>query len=215
MGKQVLPVEGNPISTVEDLINYLCSFLASSPSDALKQDLKKIVGTLNVKKMKYLLEEGAVANHIYFIKSGILRCFYKKKNGAEVTAWVFQEPNVVVSIHSFYGQEESFENIQAMVDTIVFYISHDQLDALYLKHPEFERVGRLLTIRYLIFFSMQLYGLRMLDSAERFDLWYMDNSDLLLQVQQKYIASHLDMLPETFSRMKNRKREKADKQKKK
>jgi CRP-like cAMP-binding protein len=203
MSKQVLPVRNKPVSSVEDLIAYLFSFLRSSP-DGLEEHLKKIIGTIKVKKMDYLLKEGAIANHIYFIKKGILRCFYKKKNDIEVTAWVFQEPNVVVAVNSFYKREKSFENIQAMVDTEAFYISYDQLEELYLKYPAFERVGRLLTIEYLMFFLMQLFGLRMHTSAERFDLWYKDNSDLLLYVQQKFLASNLDMLPETFSRMKNR-----------
>ncbi len=204
MGKQVLPVRNNPISSVEDLIAFLCSFLRSTPA-GLEEHLKNIIGTVNVKKKDYLLKEGVVANHIYFIQKGILRCFYKKKNDVEVTAWVFQEPNIVVAVNSFYKRVESFENIQAMVDTVAFYISYDQLEELYLKYPAFERVGRLLTIEYLIFWWMQLFGLRMLTSAERFDLWYKDNSDLLLCVQQKFFASYLDMLPETFSRMKNRK----------
>jgi len=204
MGKQILPVKDKPVSSVDDLIAYLCLYLRSSP-DGLEEHLKKIIGTIKIKKMDYLLKEGVVANHIYFIKKGILRCFYKKKDGTEVTAWVFQEPNVVVAANSFYKREKSFENIQAMVNTEVFFISYDQLEELYLEYPVFERVGRLLTIEYLMFFSMQLFGLRMLSSAERFDLWYKDNSDLLLSVQQKLIASYLDMLPETFSRMKNRK----------
>lgn len=205
MSKPVLPVKNKPISTVEDLIAYLCSFLrSSSPDDALKAHLRKVIGTMKVKKMDYLLEAGAIARHIYFIKEGILRCFYSGEDGTEVTTWIFQEPNVVVAVDSFYDKVESFESIQAMVDTAVFYISYDELEEIYFKFPEFERVGRLLTIIYLKFWTKQVFDLRMHTSAERFDLWYKDNQDLLLYVQQKYIASFLDMLPETFSRMKNR-----------
>lgn len=206
MSKLVLPVTNRPISTVEDLITYLCSFHPSSLSDALKEHLRRIIGIMKVKKMGYLLEAGTIAGHIYFIKEGVLRCFYSKEDGTEVTAWIFREPNVVVAVDSFYHQIESFETIQAMIDTEVFYISYDELEEIYLKFPEFERVGRLLTIIYLMFWNKQAFNLRMHSSAERFDLWYEDNKDILLYVQQKYVASFLDMLPETFSRMKNRKR---------
>jgi CRP-like cAMP-binding protein len=203
MATPILPINSGPFGSVVELIDYLESMSGFKFSDGLRQHLVDIVRSKSVKKLSYLLEQGSVARHIYFIKRGILRCFYQHEDGSEVTAWILREPNVVVAVNSFYKQQPSFEIIQALVDTDVFYISFDELENVYARFPEFERVGRLLTIEYLIFWSMQLFNLRMRSNSERFELWYKDNEDLLQHVQQKFVASYLDMEPETFSRMKN------------
>jgi CRP-like cAMP-binding protein len=203
MATPILPVYPRPIGTVADLIDYLEAQSGIKFSEGLRQLLLNIVCKKSVKKLGYLLEKGQVSRHIYFIRRGILRCYYHHDDGTEVTAWILREPNVVVAVNSYYKQRPSFEIIQAMVDTEVFYISYQELEDIYIRYPEFERVGRLLTIEYLIFWSMQLFNLRMHDQRERFELWYKDNEDLLQHVPQKVVASYLDMEPETFSRIKN------------
>lgn len=203
MATPILPIDGGPIGSVVELIDYLATLSGVSFPEELRALLVEIICSKSVKKLGYLLEEGNVSRHIYFIKRGILRCFYQHEDGTEVTAWILREPNVVVAVNSFYKQQPSFEIIQALVDTEVFYISFHELEEVYRRFPEFERVGRLLTIEYLIFWSMQLFTLRMRDRKERFELWYKDNEDLLQFVEQKLVASYLDMSPEHFSRIKN------------
>jgi len=202
MATPILPVNGGPIGSVPQLVDYLESLSSVEFSEELRSHLVQTVCVKSLKKLGYLLEEGQVSRHIYFIGKGILRCFYRREDDREVTAWILQEPNVVVAVNSFYRQQPGFEIIQAVVDTEVFFITHRELEEIYLKFPEFERVGRLLTIEYLIFWSMQLFNLRMRSDRERFELWYKENEDLLQWVPQTYVASYLDMLPETFSRMK-------------
>jgi len=203
MATPILPIDGGPIGSVVELIDYLESLSGFKFSDGLRQHLVDIVRGKSVKRLSYLLEQGNVSRHIYFIRRGILRCFYRHEDATEVTAWILREPNVVVAVNSYYKQQPSFEIIQALVDTDVFYISFNELENVYVRFPEFERVGRLLTIEYLIFWSMQLFNLRMRSNSERFELWYKGNEDLLQQVPQKFVASYLDMEPETFSRVKN------------
>ncbi|MBS1605395.1 MAG: Crp/Fnr family transcriptional regulator [Bacteroidetes bacterium] len=204
MATPILPHNGRPIVTVIDLIDYLSSLSGVKFSPELRDRLFSVVRSRSVKKLEFLLEEGEVSRHIFFIRRGILRCYYRHEDGSEVTAWLLREPNVVVAVNSFYKQKRSFEIIQAIIDTDLYYISYEELEAIYKEHPEFERVGRLLTIEYLIFWSMQLFNLRMHSAEERFDLWYKDDGDMLVYVQQKMVASYLNMEPETFSRIRKR-----------
>jgi len=204
MATPILPFNGRPIGSVIDLIDYLSSLSGLKFSPDLRDHLFSVVRSRSVRKLEFLLEEGEISRHIFFIRRGILRCYYRHENGTEVTAWLLREPNVVVAVNSFYKQKQSFEIIQALVDTDVYYISYEELDVIYKHFPEFERVGRLLTIEYLIFWSMQLFNLRMHSAEERFDLWYKDDGDMLAYVQQKMVASYLNMEPETFSRIRKR-----------
>lgn len=166
------------------------------------EHLRKIIGFRVVQKNDLLLMEGDVSRDIFFIVKGLLRCYYVK-GSKEVTCWILKEENVVVSVQSFYDGSRSNENIQALELTWVLYISFDQLEDTYLRFPEFNYIGRVLTIKYLRFWNMQLYNLRYHDSRERYDILINgDDRDLINRVPQKYIASYLDMNPETLSRAK-------------
>jgi CRP-like cAMP-binding protein len=192
------------ILSVEDLINYLCSLHPLPLPEALKERLRQIVRVKTIKKKEHLLRAGNICRHIYFIKRGLLRCYFFNDNDKEVTGWIFGEKKAVVAVHSFYKQVEGFEYIHALEETEVFYISYGELMDIYLEFPEFCYVALRLTVEYLIFWSSQSCNSRRLNARQRFDL--MMNSaecSLFNMVPLKYLASYLDMLPETLSRLRS------------
>ncbi|MBS1664720.1 MAG: Crp/Fnr family transcriptional regulator [Bacteroidetes bacterium] len=190
------------ISSVDELIAYLKSICALPFSDGLEKRLRKVVRCKAVARNEFLLKVGEVSGHIYFIQKGVLRCYYETKKG-DVTSWVLKEGDIVVSVQSFYHQKPSIENIQAVEEAVVFYISYDELEELYREFPEFNFIGRVLTIKYLIFWNMQLYNLRMREAKERFQLLIEgEDSALFNRVSQQILASYLGMTEHTFSRMK-------------
>lgn len=192
------------ISSVDDLIMYLQSICPLPFSEGLVEHLRKVVKSRVIPRNDFLLAEGDVSRDIYFISEGLLYCYYLKEDGTRVTSWLLKEGDVVVSIPSFYDQVISIENIQAIEETKAFYISYEELWGLYLKSHEFGLVGIILTVKYLKFWNLQLYNLRMRTLRERYELLVQgSDSDLLNRVPQKILASYLDMLPETFSRKKN------------
>jgi CRP-like cAMP-binding protein len=171
-------------------------------SKDLNGHLAGVIQHQTIKKKAYLEKAGYgfVSNNMYFISSGTLRCFYTKGN-REVTGWIFGEGDIVTSVHSFYTRAESYENIQAVEDTEVFYITHRQLEYIYENYPEFNYIARVLTIKYLIQFSLQLHNIRTNSSRERYDLLLKSQPHLLSEIPHKYLASYLGMKPETFSRI--------------
>ena len=66
-----------------------------------------------------------------------------------------------------------------------------------------ERLGRLMITHF--FLQQQLWELDILrfNTRERFVHFVQNNPDLLQRVPQKYLASYLNMKPETFSRFKH------------
>ena len=69
--------------------------------------------------------------------------------------------------------------------------------------PKMERLGRLIvTQEYLKKESFE-YNRARLTSRERFINFIRNNSNLMQRVPQKYLASYLNMKPETFSRLKH------------
>jgi CRP-like cAMP-binding protein len=185
---------------MEQVLMYLHS-IYPLPED-LKEHLRKIIKVRKVKKKEYILEAGFVCRHLFFIQQGLLRCFYPKGSD-EITTWLLKEGDYLTSVHIYYSQAERVESIHALENTVLYLITKDDLDDTYLRFPIFRANALILSNKYLQMWDKQLRSLRMLSATERFELFMKEQPDLLLRVSQKYIASYLDMTPETFSRMKD------------
>lgn len=131
-----------------------------------------------------------------------MRAYYLKGN-TEVSAWFMTDGDFIVSIESFYEQKESYESIQALEDTEMFYIDYDELEYIYKHFLEFNYIGRVITIKYLTLWAKQLFSIRSQTAEERY-LWLLANRpEIILRVPAKYIASYLDITEVTLSRIKN------------
>ncbi len=131
-----------------------------------------------------------------------MRAYYLKGN-TEVSAWFMTDGDFIVSIESFYEQKESYESIQALEDTEMFYIDYDELEYIYKHFLEFNYIGRVITIKYLTLWAKQLFSIRNQTAEERY-LWLLANRpEIILRVPAKYIASYLDITEVTLSRIKN------------
>ena len=171
----------------EELINYLRANL----------EIKEL------KKGDYLLKKGRVCTHIYFIESGLLRCFYKK-NGAEATSWLMTEGNVIVSVSSFFNQKESRESIRAMEATVLVGIPFEKLEYMNRTFIEFNFHGRVLSQKYYAISDDQLYAIKMQRAPERY-LHLLDTQpELFDRVPAKYIASLLGISEPTLSRVRKK-----------
>jgi len=175
---------------MEKLLQFLDSIHALSVP--LKEHLSGILKTRELMRKDMLLKAGHICRHICFVQKGLLRCFYIKGD-LEVCSWFMKEGDVIVSIESFFQQKESYESIQALEDTVVYYIEYSEIQNIYRRFPEFNFIGRVLTERYYTLWAQQLYGLRMKSSADRYK-WLLDNyPEIILRVPAKYIASYLNI----------------------
>lgn len=187
---------------MEELLLYLESI--HRMTDELKDHLAGILKVKELSKKTYLLRAGHVCRNIYFINTGLLRCFYIKDDH-EVSSWFMKEGNVIISIESFYEQKQSYESIQALEDCILYYIEYTELQYIYHHFLEFNFIARVLTERYYTLWAQQLYGLRMQQAQERY-AWLMEKfPELVLRVPAKYIASYLGITEVTLSNIKGKK----------
>jgi len=184
---------------MENLLSFLHSI--HPLSEGLRQELHLTVKHKAIAKKGFLLKPGQVCRNIFFIHGGLLRAFYEK-DGTEVSSWFMKEGDICVSIDSFYDQAKSYESIQAIEDTELFFIEHAELENIYRMHSEFNWIGRVLTIQYLKLWGQQLYAMRMQTAAERYAWLLAQHPDLLLRVPHKYIASYLGITPETLSKIR-------------
>ena len=184
---------------MKELLAFLNSIypLSQSAREYLIQNLKEI----EIPKKKFLLKQGRICHNIYFVEKGLLRCFYTK-NDKEVNSWFMKEHDVIFSVESFLNQTPSYENIQVLEDSILHYITYDELQYLYNNCPEFNFIGRVVTEEYYKLSEQRLYSLRMQKANERYNFMMNNFPHIILRVPSKYIASYLGITEETLSRIR-------------
>ena len=165
--------------------------------------LRKTIKTKVVDKDEHLLKEGEICENLYFIASGLLKCYYLLR-GKKVCDWFFAENETVVAVDSFYDQIPSTDFIQALEKCLLFYITFQELAYMYRTFVEFNVVGRVLTHRYFRIWHRQARNFRLLTKDERYRLLLETQPDLVRRVPVGDMASFLDMVPETLSRIRSR-----------
>ncbi|RXK87154.1 Crp/Fnr family transcriptional regulator [Filimonas effusa] len=167
----------------------------------LETYLRAHVQTKQVNKNEYILRANTISRHIFFVEYGLFRCFYEVGD-QEISSWFMKEQDIIIAVSSFFKQESSNESIQALEPALVHYISYDHLQQIYLKFPEFNIHGRLLTEKYYIQCDERLFAIRGNTAAERYAFIMKKHPEMILRIPSKFLASYLDISVYTLSRLR-------------
>jgi CRP/FNR family transcriptional regulator, anaerobic regulatory protein len=186
---------------MEEIFEFLSLIYPLSPTCI--DYLRTVVRSRRVSKNEVILRIGDVNHHLYFIKTGALRCYYMVKD-KEVSDWFFWKNETVVSIGSFYDQVPSEDCIVVQEDSELFYITKEQYDYCCNTFLEFNFVARVLLEKYLKLFHSHTRLIRKLPAADRYRLVLEKNPDMINLIPVGPLATWLGMEPETLSRMRGK-----------
>ncbi len=187
-----------------DLIDIVQTYLSNyvSLNDEEFNFLASLFEVRHFEKKQKLVEEGEVEKYLNFILKGLARKYFIRKN-EEMVMQFSRENEIICCYDSFMSGEPSNFSVEALEDMSVVSITNENVEKLYDFSPKMERLGRLIaTQEYLKKESFEYNRVR-LTSQERFINFIRNNGYLLQRVPQKYLASYLNMKPETFSRLKH------------
>lgn len=156
----------------------------------------------NIEKKQLLVKAGEVEEYLNFIVKGLARMYFYK-NKTEVITNIAREGEIISSSSSFLSGTPSNYYVETLEPSTFLSISRQQLEQAYKESPSIERLGRLMTTHFVLQKEEWELECMRLDTKERFLRFVGNNPELLLRVPQKYLASYLNMKPETFSRLKH------------
>ncbi len=188
---------------MEKLI-WLIRLLWPEVTTDFEYSLRQVLVREEVPQKQFVLKEGQVAQKMYFIEKGCVRGYYLKE-GQEVNSWFMKEGDFVISIVSFYAKSPSEEIIETLEESLLWSISRQNLERLYLQYPAFNLVGRLLTEKYYVLSEQRTQNLRKKTADERYRNLVASFPDISNRVPLKYIASYLGISSETLSRLRAKK----------
>jgi CRP-like cAMP-binding protein len=179
----------------------LLNFLQAPPPGVLER-LSSMLIRKEIKRKEYLLQEGKTSSKIYWLVKGLIRSYYIDDKGEEVTVWFYPENNLIISVESFFEQIPSDENIVAVEDSILLYITWEQMEALYREFPAYNYHGRKLTEKYYVQSMKRQKSMIKKTARERYQQFLEQESYLLARAPLRDIASYLGMTPEMLSKIR-------------
>ena len=173
--------------------------LSSALEAALEEDFRQ----QEIKKGSMLLHEGDVCKNLWFLADGLLRSYHNIGN-KEITSRIMFTGHIVISPGSFFTQTPATESIEALADCTLATLSFSALQNIYTKFPEFNLHTRIITEQYFAKQEQRLYLLRKHGADAKYKYFLENYADFLKDIPQKYIASFLNIAPETLSRTRSR-----------
>lgn len=156
-----------------------------------------------LKRKEHLLVEGKICDFVIFIVSGCIRYYYIK-DGEERTGQFFFENGWFSDYQSFITETPSQLNVQALEDCEMYIFYKPDLLKLYDDWPVFERFGRLIAEQVIMAMMRKYENLTNLSYEERYLKLIKERPKVVERIPLKYIASYLNMKPESLSRIRSR-----------
>ncbi len=173
------------------------------------QDLKAFLDLgkrKTIPKKGLLAEPGMLIEHAYFVIDGIVRYYIVDKSSEEFTKHFVSSPSfVVASIPDFFLRTSDSIHCEALTELEVVEWTYDQLIDFGMKHSKFMHF---LLTRVVIAYSQKEekeISMHTLDAKERYLKFIEDYPDVAYDVPLRYIASFLNIRPETLSRIRAQK----------
>jgi CRP-like cAMP-binding protein len=149
-----------------------------------------------------VIHEGEVERYLNVVAWGLARKYLPVRN-KEITIQLAPEGHIIHSELSFHYRVPSRSVVETIEPTVFFSISYDSLEQLYEQIPGMERLGRLMITDLFIKSDNRYFNQLRKSTRERFLEYVRNHPDMVQRVPQKYLASFLNIKPETFSRLKH------------
>ncbi len=188
-------------NTKHDVARELARKYSTMTLDELSL-LESILIPMKFPKGELILKEGEVCHSIYYIDRGLVRLFYFK-NEKELTEHLQVEGNIVMSIESLFRERPTKLQIEAVETSIIYAIPRQKLEEIALHNGNIQILYRKILEESLIQSQVHADLLRFETAQDRYRKLFKAQPKIVLRAPMNYIASYLQMTPETLSRVRN------------
>jgi CRP-like cAMP-binding protein len=183
-----------------DLLEFLNRFTSVTPD--VMDTIMSRSEVVKFDKREVITQSGKKEEYLNFIIKGLVRIYFVKGK-EEVITHIAREGGIVSSTASFFSDQPSKYILETLEPSTLLRMRKSCLEELYATDKKWEKIGRLMTTHYFVVQEYRLLDNIRYSTRERFIRFMNDNPDLFLRVPQKYLASYLNIKPETFSRLKH------------
>jgi CRP-like cAMP-binding protein len=188
---------------MQKLNGYFRQFMDISPEEM--QGLIPFCEFRQFEKRTIITREGEMENYLSLVVDGLVMKYVRVKK-SEVILQLATEGHVITAEISFLGREPSQVYIETLEPTLMISMRHDKMEEALENYPRGEELGRKILENMYTHKDERKFIWQSMGTRERF-LHYIEHHPHMLQrVPQKFLASYLNIKPETFSRLKHLRR---------
>ena len=164
--------------------------------------LEGILEPVKYGKGEMILEEGEICRGISYIEKGLVRQFYNK-NGKEVTEHLGVDHTIFMCIESLFKEEPTRLQVEALESTLVYILPKAKLEAAAIRNVNIQMLYRKILEESLILSQIHADLMRFETAPNKYKRMCELSPQVVVRAPLTYIASYLQMTPETLSRIRS------------
>jgi len=189
------------IMATKTFLDFLNKFIPLTAEEYEKHIVPCIINRQFGKK-EIITHAGEVEQYFNFIDNGLARKYYKREND-EINTQISYEGHIIHAQESFHSRTPSEYIVEAIEPCELTSITYECLETIYSSSEKMQQLGRLVITATMVLKDKWQSQLVKLTPRERFLRFVSRHPELMQRVPQKYLASYLNIKPETFSRFKH------------
>jgi CRP-like cAMP-binding protein len=190
---------------IERMNNFAFTTFLTNNADIDTGKLKDIVHqqkTRHIEKATFLLQEGEICKHSFYVEQGLLRYYSIDEKGKEHIIQFAPEGWFVGDRESMFFNRPSQFFIQSLEDSNVVMIDEDLICTLSKADERFAVFNNNLLHNHIRQLQHRINMLLGATAEERYLDFIKTYPDILLRVPQTMVASYLGITPESLSRVR-------------
>lgn len=188
------------VNTPRDIARELARKYSTMTHEEL-DTLESILVPIKFAKGEMILKEGEVCENIYYIDKGLVRQFYFK-NGKEVTEHLGEDRTIFMCIESLFKEIPSHLQVEALEPSMVYALPKHRLESVALHNVNIQILYRKILEESLILSQVHADLVRFETAGDRYKKMFKLMPQVVLRAPLVFIASYLQMTPETLSRVR-------------
>lgn len=158
----------------------------------------------NFRENEFFVKEGQYAKKLGFLESGIVRAFFVSEEGKEYNKQFFVGPSLVGAYTSLLTKQKNRIAQKTLTDCKIWTAPFSEVDALYEKFHDVERLGRKIAEYYFLEKEKKELEMALLDAEKRYLILRETFPDLEMKIPQYHIASYLGISATQLSRVRKK-----------
>jgi len=153
------------------------------------------------KKGTLLARVGQQHHKLYFVLEGSLKAYYSNEDKRIIDWFAFKNDFITTST-SYFTDEPSLHNIEAMEDCTLIETSKDGVESMCMEYHDFEHLFRIVLSRVIVQYRHRMFSLQFKTVKQRYQSLIEQFPTIEQTVPLGDIASFLGITRETLSRIR-------------
>lgn len=190
-----------PIATPKEVARELARKYSTMTHEELDV-LESVLVPMKFSKGEIILREGEVCRNIYYVERGLIRQFYFK-NGKQITEHLGVDRTIFMCIESLFHEEPTHLQVEALEASYIYALPKHRLEQVALHNVNIQILFRKILEESLVISQVMADLVRFETAQERYRKFCKLAPQIVLRAPLVYVASFLQMTPETLSRVRS------------